>query len=183
MQVFAITNHVGIMINADVNAKNWLIKECVIKDLFGINLFTSDCECECDKLCDIGEYLDNKNCKCRKKLIGKLAEECSENIDGNEIIYNSTLNAIPLNDYGKIYNPCTLWIVLLIIFFIISVSVSSIFIYFHWCLKRRYTETTIYWMQFHWTYKWEISKKLTWNIEHITFLMKWLILKTLIQTY
>ena len=68
----------------------------------------SDCECECDKLCDIGEYLDNKNCKCRKKLIGKLAEECSENIDGNEIIYNSTLNAIPLNDYGKIYNPCTL---------------------------------------------------------------------------
>ena len=67
----------------------------------------SDCICECDKLCDIGEYLDNKNCKCRKKLIGKLVEECSENIDGNETIYNSTLNAIPLNDYGKTYNPCT----------------------------------------------------------------------------
>ena len=29
-------------------------------------------------------------------LIDKLVEECSENIDGNEMIYNDTLN-----DYGK----------------------------------------------------------------------------------
>ena len=36
MQVFVIINNVGIMINADVNVKNWLIKECVIKDFFGI---------------------------------------------------------------------------------------------------------------------------------------------------
>ena len=40
-------------------------------------------ECECDKSCDVGEYLDYKNCKCRKKIIDKLVEECSENIDGN----------------------------------------------------------------------------------------------------
>ena len=26
----------------------------------------SNCECECDKSCDIGEYLDNENYKCRK---------------------------------------------------------------------------------------------------------------------
>ena len=26
-----------------------------------------NCECECDKSCDVGEYLDYKNCKCRKK--------------------------------------------------------------------------------------------------------------------
>ena len=25
-----------------------------------------NCECECDKNCDIGEYLDYENCKCRK---------------------------------------------------------------------------------------------------------------------
>ena len=37
----------------------------------------SNCECECDKSCDIGEYLDYKNCKCRKKIIDKLVEECS----------------------------------------------------------------------------------------------------------
>ena len=36
MQVFVIINKVGIMMNADVNAKNWLTKEYLIKDLFGI---------------------------------------------------------------------------------------------------------------------------------------------------
>ena len=42
----------------------------------------SNCECECD----VGEYLDYKNCKCRKKLVDKLverssAEEYTQNID------------------------------------------------------------------------------------------------------
>ena len=27
-----------------------------------------NCECECDKACDIGEYLDYENCKCKKKI-------------------------------------------------------------------------------------------------------------------
>ena len=93
---------------------------------------------------EFGEYLDYRNCKCRKRLIDKLAEECSENIDGNKMIYNGTLNAIPLNYYGKICNPSTIHIILLVIFFITSISISSVFIYFHWFLKRRYTETTIY---------------------------------------
>ena len=52
----------------------------------------SNCDCECDKSCDVGEFLDYENCKCRKKLADKLVEECSENIDGNEMIYNGTLN-------------------------------------------------------------------------------------------
>ena len=51
----------------------------------------SNCECVCDKLCDVGEYLDYNNCKCRKRQIDNLVEECSENIDGNEMIYNNTL--------------------------------------------------------------------------------------------
>ena len=42
-----------------------------------------------------------------KELIDKLVEECSENIDGNEMIYNSTLNAIPLNGCRKVCNLCT----------------------------------------------------------------------------
>ena len=46
----------------------------------------SNCECECDKSCDIGEYLDYKNCKCRKKIIDKLTEECSKNVNGNEML-------------------------------------------------------------------------------------------------
>ena len=99
----------------------------------------SNCECKSDKSCNVGKYLNYKNCKCRKILIDKLVEGCSENIDGNKVIYNSTLN-----DYRKICNSCTVYIVLLVIFFIISISISSIFIYFHWYLKIRYTETIFY---------------------------------------
>ena len=92
MQVFVIANNVVIMINADVNAKNWFTKEYVIKDLF----LLSNCEYECDKSCDVGEYLDYANCKCRKRLIDKLVEECSENIDEKELHSNE------INDYEKI---------------------------------------------------------------------------------
>ena len=38
MHKFVIINNVGIMVNADVNAKYWLIKECVMKDLFRIQV-------------------------------------------------------------------------------------------------------------------------------------------------
>ena len=37
----------------------------------------SNCECEFDKACDIGEYLDYENCKCRKKLV----DECTETVE------------------------------------------------------------------------------------------------------
>ena len=67
----------------------------------------SNSECECDNLCDVWDYLNYKNCKCRKRLIDKFVEECSESIDGNEMIYNSTLN-----DYENLCNSCTLYIVL-----------------------------------------------------------------------
>ena len=40
----------------------------------------SNYEYECDKSCDVGEYLDYTNCQCRKRLIDKLVEECSKNI-------------------------------------------------------------------------------------------------------
>ena len=35
--------------------------------------------------CDVGEYLGYKNYKCRKRLIDKLVEECSKNIDEKEL--------------------------------------------------------------------------------------------------
>ena len=35
MQVFLITNNVGIMMNADVNVKHWLTNEYLKKDLYG----------------------------------------------------------------------------------------------------------------------------------------------------
>ena len=45
----------------------------------------SNCECECNKLCDIEQYIDYENWKCRKKWVDKLVEECSENLDSNEM--------------------------------------------------------------------------------------------------
>ena len=41
----------------------------------------SYCECECGKSCDVGKYLDYENCKCRKKIVDKLVEECNDNVD------------------------------------------------------------------------------------------------------
>ena len=101
----------------------------------------SNCELEWDKLCDVGENLDYKNCKCRKKLIDKLVEEYSENIDENEMLYNETvdvfsLNTIPLNTDKKMCHYCTICIVLFAVFFITSICIRSVFIYFHWYLKE-----------------------------------------------
>ena len=94
-----------------------------MKDLLGILVSVS---VSVYKLSDIGEYLDYKNCKCRKSLIDKLVEECSKNIDGNKMLYNETLdiislNAIPLNVYKKVCGSCTLYIVLFAVFFITSI--------------------------------------------------------------
>ena len=41
----------------------------------------SNCECECDKSCDVGEYLDHKNCDCKKKVVAPLIEECTETVE------------------------------------------------------------------------------------------------------
>ena len=54
----------------------------------------SNCACKCDKLCDIGQYLDYKNCVCRKSLVDKLVEECINVIDGHTM-YNETLSIDP----------------------------------------------------------------------------------------
>ena len=82
----------------------------------------STCECECDRSCDIRQYLDNKNCKCRKELINKSAKKCSENINKNEMIHNATLN-----DHRQVCTSCKIYIMLLVIFFIISISISTAF--------------------------------------------------------
>ena len=41
----------------------------------------SDFECGCDKSCDVGEYLEQGTCRCRKKVVGKSVKECTENVE------------------------------------------------------------------------------------------------------
>ena len=38
-------------------------------------------ECQCDKWCKQGQYLDHKNCICKNKLIGRVIEECTSVIN------------------------------------------------------------------------------------------------------
>ena len=83
---------------------------------------------EYDTSCDAREYLDYKNCKCRRKIVGSLVEECSKNIDENEMICNENLN-VSLSDYKC--NSCTLYIVLFVIFLVTSIVISTVFIYFY----------------------------------------------------
>ena len=40
----------------------------------------STCNCECNKACKIDEYLDIKNCQCKKRLIDKIALACEDEI-------------------------------------------------------------------------------------------------------
>ena len=56
----------------------------------------------------------------QNRLMDKLAEECSENIDGNEMIHNN---------FENVCNSCTVYIVLFVITFLIIIGVSSVFIY------------------------------------------------------
>ena len=97
------------------------------------------------KSCDIGEYLDYENCKCWKKLVDKLIEECTESI--NEVEFTSE------NEYEIKCSSCTLYIVLFSIFFTTSIGIAIYFANFYWYLKKddaRFmldtrAETTIYW--------------------------------------
>ena len=99
----------------------------------------SNCECECDKSCDIGEYLDYKSCRCRKKVIDKLVEKCSENIDGNEMLYNETLDIISSSG-NKTFDSCVVYIILFSVFLVISISMV-IYFYFFLYLKNRSTNS------------------------------------------
>ena len=48
----------------------------------------SNCEYECDKACDVGEYLDYENCKCRKRLVDELVDECTETVEEVKLAEN-----------------------------------------------------------------------------------------------
>ena len=102
----------------------------------------SNCECECDKSCDFGEYLDYENCKCWKRLVNKLVEECAENVDEAKL----TEIALAENKNKYKWSSCTVYIVLFWIFFTIKVpGTCAYLIYFHRCLKKMFTrEATIY---------------------------------------
>ena len=106
----------------------------------------SNYECENDKTyhihSDIGEYLDYENCKCRKKLIDKLIDECTETIEEKK------LANITFTENGNNYehNSCMVYIVLMIIVFIIFTEITIYFVYYNWSLfKFNAHKETVIW--------------------------------------
>ena len=81
--------------------------------------------CECDKLRDIGEYLDYENCKCRKKLVDKLVEECTENVNEAKITEATEITE------NKSKSSCTIHVVITAIAFTICIGIGTYFFYSH----------------------------------------------------
>ena len=92
----------------------------------GFSWNPSNYECECDTSCGIGEYLDYKSCVCKKTLVHKLVEEYTSVIEENKI-YNET-SGIPSSDSGS----CTAYVVLFVVFLLLCLITSGVFIYFYW---------------------------------------------------
>ena len=95
----------------------------------------SNCECGCDNSCDIGEYLDYKNCMCRKKLVDKLVAEGTENIDEVKIAEITSTENVCVCSY-------TICVILTVIALATSIGIGAYFAYFFyspWCLKKDVT--------------------------------------------
>ena len=95
----------------------------------------SNCECECDKSCDIGEYLDYENCKCRKRVVDKLVEECTETVE--EVKLAKTTHA--KNKSESKCSFCIACIVLFWIFFTINVGIAAYFVYCKYANRNKKT--------------------------------------------
>ena len=102
-----------------VNARNWLTKGVYHT---GYIWNASNCKCECDKWCDVGEYLDYGNCKCRKRLADKLVEECAENID-----------EVKIASENEQKNKCCSYILYTVLFsvlFTVNIGIAIYFVYY-----------------------------------------------------
>ena len=94
---------------------------------------SSNCKCECDKSCSIGEYLDYSNCKCRKKLVDPLVEECTENIEETKLV-NITVE----NENNGRCNSYVVYKALFVIFFIIIIVIGIYFVYLKYVNRIKY---------------------------------------------
>ena len=74
----------------------------------------STCDCEYNKACKIDEYLDIKNCSCKKRLIGELLLTCeAEILNTTEISLDNKKVACLIHTY--LISLVTISVLLLII--------------------------------------------------------------------
>ena len=101
----------------------------------------SNRECECYKSCDFSEYLDYKNCECKKRLVDKFverisSEQCTENIEETRLV------VINLIECSSVKNKCKLYLLLFSIIFTVNIGIGSYFLCFYWYLKKDVTRVT-----------------------------------------
>ena len=95
-----------------------------------------NCESECDKSCDTGEYLGYENYKRRIKIVDKLVEECTETI--NEVKLAKITRAENENKHKR--SSCALYIVLFSIIFTISNGIGTYFVYYKYVNRNKETD-------------------------------------------
>ena len=124
MRLFVIINKAGIMINVDANVNNWLIKVFAIKDMLGILIVNANVINDVMLV----KYLDYENCKCRKKIVDKLVDKCTETVEEVKLAENE-------NSYKC--SSCTVYTVLFWTFFTINIGgIGAYFVYFQGYLKK-----------------------------------------------
>ena len=100
-----------------------MIKAYLIKDILE-TLLTANVDMISHVL-----YLDYENCKCRKRLVDRSADECDENIDGVKIVSESKNKC----------NSCIFYIVLFSIFFTINAGVAACLVYYKYVNRNKVT--------------------------------------------
>ena len=92
----------------------------MINDLFGILVIVG----ECDKACDLGEYLEYEHCKCRKKIV----DESTQTVEEVKL----TKITLAEKESENKYSSCTVYIVLMIVVFTVFTGITTYFVYYNW---------------------------------------------------
>ena len=77
--------------------------------------------------CDVGEYSDYENCKCRSNLVDKLVEECTENVDQVKIA--GILLIALFERRSECKSSCTTCVILIAIVFTFRIGIGTYFLY------------------------------------------------------
>ena len=110
--------------------------KCECKELIGKGVCDKgfiwnpiNCECKCYESCDFSEYLDYRNCECKKRLRDKLAEECTEDIDETRLVEINSTECNSIENKCK-HNSCTLYIAFFQYFLQLTLELVVIFFIF-----------------------------------------------------
>ena len=89
----------------------------------------STCACECDMWCTPGQYLGNKNCVCKNKLVSRIIGECTSLI--NETMMNNKDNIGNNNTIKKIF------IGFFSVLLFVGIVCFCVFPYFQWIKSKK----------------------------------------------